>query len=391
MSDLDACIDFLQRLIATQSLPGQEGEIAALVRDEMVALGYQDVHIDEAGNAIGKVPGRGEAEPSMFNTHLDHVDVGDQAAWPHPPFGGEVHDDRVWGRGAVDIKGPLAAQVYGVARLIREGFEPAGDIYVSGVVQEETGGLGARHLLSHLRTPLVVVGEPSRNELRRGHRGRTELLLHAYGRSVHASVPEEGVNPLAVVAGFLRGIERIEMRSDPDLGASTVAPTLIRTDQTSANVVPGEAWLTCDWRSVPGETGEDARRALQAIADASLIEGSRAEVTIPEYSMTAYTGMEMSVPCVHPGYIVAADHPAVLAAKEILDRILDRDVPVSVWRFATDGGHFAEAGETCLGFGPGDDLLAHTVDEHIEISALEEALDGNEALAKGLDATVLVG
>jgi acetylornithine deacetylase/succinyl-diaminopimelate desuccinylase-like protein len=148
-------------------------------------------------------------------------------------------------------------------------------------------------------------------------------------------------------------------------------------------------WLTCDWRSVPGETGEDARQALQALADHSLIEGARAEVTIPDYAMTAYSGMGMEVPCVHPGYIIAADHPALVAAKEILDRALGRDVPVSVWQFATDGGHFAEAGQTCLGFGPGDDLLAHTVDEHIEISALEEALDGNEALAKELDARVL--
>jgi len=391
MSDLESCIDFLQRLIQTQSLPGQEGEIAALMRDEMEKLGYADARIDEAGNAIGRVPGRGEAESLMFNTHLDHVDVGEHDAWPYPPFGGEVHDGKVWGRGAVDIKGPMAAQVYGVARLIRDGFQPAGDVYVTGVVQEETGGLGAQHLLTHLRPPLVVVGEPSRNEIRRGHRGRTELLLHTYGKSCHASVPEEGVNALAVVANFLGGIDRLEMRRDADLGASTVAPTLIRTDQISPNVIPGEVWLTCDWRSVPGERGEDAREVLQSLAEASLVEGSRAEVTIPYYEMTAYTGMQMNVPCVHPGYILAADHPAVSATKQILDRALGREVPVSVWQFATDGGHFAEAGQTCVGFGPGDDLLAHTIDEHVDIAALEKALDGNEALAKDLVASVLNG
>jgi putative selenium metabolism hydrolase len=389
MSDLESCVDFLQRLIQTQSLPGEEGEIAKLMRDEMERLGFADVRLDEAGNAIGRVPGRGEAEPMMFNTHLDHVDVGEHEAWPYPPFGGEVHDGKVWGRGAVDIKGPMAAQVYGVARLIREGFQPAGDVYVTGVVQEETGGLGAQHLLTHLRPPLVIVGEPSRNEIRRGHRGRTELLLHAFGKSVHASVPHEGVNPLQVVGSFVRAIDGLDMRRDPDLGASTVAPTLIRTDQISPNVVPGEVWLTCDWRSVPGESGEDARRMLQELAEASLIDGARAEVTIPYYEMTAYTGLQMDVPCVHPGYILAADHPAVTATKKALDSALGRDVPVSVWQFATDGGHFAEAGQVCVGFGPGDDLLAHTIDEHVDIAALEEALAGNEALARDLDARVL--
>ena len=90
-------MDFLQRLIRTESLPGDEGDIAELVRAEMESLGYADVHLDDAGNVLGKVPGRGEAPAMMFNTHLDHVDVGEHDAWPHPPFGGEIHGGRVWG------------------------------------------------------------------------------------------------------------------------------------------------------------------------------------------------------------------------------------------------------------------------------------------------------
>ena len=80
MSDLESCIDFLQRLIRTESLPGQEGDIAELVRAEMEQLGYSDAHLDEAGNVLGKVPGRGEAPAMMFHTHLDHVDVGEHDA-----------------------------------------------------------------------------------------------------------------------------------------------------------------------------------------------------------------------------------------------------------------------------------------------------------------------
>jgi putative selenium metabolism hydrolase len=398
MSDLDSCVDFLQRLIRTEGLPGNEGATAELVRAEMEQLGYAEVHIDDAGNVLGKVPGRGEAPAMMFNTHLDHVDVGEHAGWPHPPYGGEIHDDTVWGRGAVDIKGPLACQVYGVARLIAAGAEPAGDVWVTAAVQEEVGGLGARHMAGYIETPLVVIGEPSRCELRRGHRGRTELVVHTVGRSVHASVPHEGFNALDPIARFIVGIGGLEMRTDPDLGTSTCVPSLIRTDQTSANVVPGEVWLTCDWRNVPGESGEDARAKLQELADLAVAASRTAlgavadapvpaiEVLISPERRTSFSGMTMEYPADNPAYIVPADHPALAAAKQALDAALARDVPVGVWQFATDGGHFALAGMTCVGFGPGDDLLAHTVNESIPIAELERGLAGNEALARALDA-----
>lgn len=398
MRELEACTDFLQRLIRTEGLPGQEKETAELVQAEMQKLGYHDVHLDDAGNVLGKVPGRGEAPAMMFNTHLDHVDVGEHEAWPHPPFGGEIHDDRVWGRGAVDIKGPLACQVYGIARLLNNGFTPAGDIWVTGTVQEEVGGLGARHMSGYIDTPLVVIGEPSRCELRRGHRGRTELVVHSVGQSVHASVPRNGINALDPIARLIAAVNDLDMRSDPDLGTSTCVPSLIHTDQTSANVVPGEVWLTCDWRNVPGESGEDARAKLQELADRAVAESRaalgvddqadapRMEVTLTPVSRASFTGMTIDYAADNPAYIVRADHPALAAAKRALDEGLSRDVPVGVWQFASDGGHFALAGMTCIGFGPGDDLLAHTVNESIPIPELEQGLAGNEALARELDA-----
>ncbi len=400
MSDLESCVDFLQRLIRTESLPGREGDIAELVRTKMEELGYSEIHMDDAGNVLGKVPGKGEAPPMMFNTHLDHVDVGEHDAWPHPPFGAEIHDDTVWGRGAVDIKGPLACQVYGVARLLQDGTNgtgPAGDIWVTATVQDEVGGLGARHMAGYIDTPLIVIGEPSRCELRRGHRGRTEIVVHSQGRSVHASVPHLGVNALDPIARFIIGMHGLQMRSDPDLGTSTVVPSLIRTDQISANVVPGEVWLTCDWRNVAGESGEDARQALQEIAEKALAESRRAasiadddpapslEVTITSVERASFTGMTMDYAADNPAYIVRADHPSLAAAKQALDRALSTDVVVDVWQFATDGGHFSLEGMTCIGFGPGNDLLAHTVNEAIPIAELERGLIGNEALARALD------
>jgi succinyl-diaminopimelate desuccinylase len=388
IGDLQACVDLLQQMIRTPSLPGEEAELAALVADAMRGLGYDSVTFDDVGNVLGLIRGEGSAPALMFNTHLDHVDVGDPAAWPYPPFGGEIHDDRVWGRGAVDIKGPMAAQIFGAARLLG-GSRPPGDVWVTGVVQEEIGGIGARHLTETMETPVVVVGEPSHNTLRRGHRGRTELIVHIKGRSVHASVPEQGINPLYTLGLFLVGLDDLEMPTDGDLGPSTVAPTLLRTDQTSANVVPGELWQTCDWRNIPGQSGEDARRMLEAVADRVSSEfpdlaTSSIQITVPVFERRTYTGLKRPIAGSNPAYILATDHPAVVAAERICADALGEARPTDVWQFATDGGHFAEAGMAPVGFGPGNEFLAHTVDEHIEIAALEEAMGVNEALARRL-------
>ena len=381
MTDRDRCVEFLQQLIRTESPPGGEEEVAGLVRDEMEDLGYDEVRVDDAGNVLGLVAGRGEAPAVTFNTHLDHVDAGDPQAWEHPPFGGEVHDGRVWGRGAADIKGPLAAQVHGAGRLAG-GDPPAGDVWVTATVQEEVGGLGARHLADRRDLGLVVVGEPSQNELRRGHRGRVELQVRVRGRSAHASAPERGANPLRVMGRFLTDLETLDHPVSPDLGPSTLVPTRLSTDQESTNVIPGEARLTLDCRTVPGQSAESVRERLEPLLERSLVLGTEGEVAIPRFDRVSYTGMRMTMPADNPAFVLPADHPAVRSAVETLAPHFDGDVPVDLWTFATDGGHFARAGATVIGLGPGEESLAHTVEESIAVEELERALDLNEAMAR---------
>jgi len=381
MARIDECVNFLQRLIRTRSMPGQEREIAALVAHEMAELGYDEVSVDAAGNVIGLIEGRGEAPSVMFNTHLDHVDAGDPADWPYDPFGGEVHDGIVWGRGAVDIKGPLAAQVYGIAGLLEDG-PPPGDVYVSAVVQEEIGGLGARYMAEEMHPDLMLIGEPSRNEVRRGHRGRVELQAHVRGKMAHASMISIGRNPLTVIGRFLAGLDSIDLPDHPELGRASIAPTLIRTDQTSANVIPGEVTLTLDCRTVPSQTAETLRDRLLPFLRECEIDGTSTEIRIPNNDRVSYSGFEMTYPADNPAQAIPSDHPALLTAVDTLAGVLGGPPPVDVWDFATDGGHFAEAGWVVVGFGPGDDRLAHTVNEHIPIAELETGMRGNEALAR---------
>ncbi len=373
-------VSFAQKLIQTPSLSGQEGKVAALVEAEMRLLDYDEVWVDEAGNVIGRIPGGGG--PSlMFNAHMDQVETGDPARWPYPPLGGEIHDGELWGRGAADMQGALAAMVYAGGLIKKLGASPPGDVYVSAVVQEEVGGLGARHLARTLPVDRAIVGEASGNHLRRGHRGRIELLAHFEGRSVHASMPDLGINPHFSMMHFVDKLRSLHMASDPDYGASTVAPTRVVSEPGSANVTPGEIRLVLDWRNIPGEGPAEILGKLESPLARSLESGCQGRVEVATKELTTYTGFQMTFPDTFPSFTTDADHPWLAAAQETLTTALGHEIEVDVWRFATDGGHFAAAGTTVLGFGPGVDTVVHTVEERISLDELVENAVGCVALA----------
>jgi len=384
MMELEACVQFLQKLIQTKSLSCQEEDVAKLVKLQMDELGFDRTQIDKAGNVIGLLKGTGNSPAINFNTHLDHVDVGEETAWPFPPFDGTLSGGKIWGRGAVDIKGPLACQVFGIGSLIRKGKRPPGDVYVTAVVQEEVGGVGARYLVSHFQTPLVIVGEPSNNQLRIGHRGRVELNVTFRGKSSHASMPHLADNPLFSGALFIDKIKAMDMLEDPILGSSTMVPTVVTTDQTSPNVIPSEVSLTCDWRTVSGENSTNIVKRITELADQCLQKGITYTVDVPVYNQKTYSGLDFPATAEHPSFSIPVDDPLVRSAISILNDTIGPRLKPEVWRFATDGGYFAKAGQKVLGFGPGDDKLAHTIKESIEVSSLKEAIIGNRSLAMGL-------
>lgn len=375
-----ALIAFAQRLVQTPSLSGHEASIAALVRAEMARLGYDHVWTDKVGNVIGRVAG-GSGPSLMLNGHLDHVDAGDPARWPHPPFGGEIHDGALWGRGSVDMKGALAAMIY-AGHLVRQMGRPLpGDLFVSAVVDEEVGGLGARHLAETVPTARAVVGEASGNHLRRGHRGRVELAAHFAGRSVHASMPDLGANPHFSMARFIDGLHTLPMAADPDYGASTVAPTWVSSEPQSANVTPAALHLVLDWRNIPGEGRDDIVPKLEKLLADSLEGGCTGRIEVAIKNLVSYTGVSVSYPDEFPSFTTDLDHPYLAQARAALNAALGRDVEVGTWRFATDGGHLSAVGVTVLGFGPGDDRIAHTVEEHLPLDQLFESVVGYMALS----------
>jgi len=384
-----AMVDFLQRLVRTPSLPSQEGEVAQIVLAEMQKLGYDEAQIDRAGNVLGliKATHSVHARPArsiMFNAHMDHVDVGDPSRWPYPPYAATIKDGEVWGRGTSDLKGSLAAQTYTGALLKRSGLPLRNDVYVACVVQEEVSGLGSGEMSEYFTPDYVVIGEPSNNALALGHRGRTEVWVTITGKSVHASVPQQGVNPLYSLSRFLLGVQQMVFDSDPrypELGPTTVAPTLISTDQTSANVVPGEVRLVLDFRNTPADTPDSLLSQVRGILDRSLDKGATGTAEIVDKILTSYTGLSRTISNAAPAFGIIPGSPLLTGALAGMKEVLGREIPTKIWPFSTDAGFFVKPGVDIIGFGPGREEVIHTVEERISIDQMVEAMIANAAIA----------
>jgi len=375
---LAACVDFAQRLIRTPSMPGEEATIAALVGDELGRLGYDEVWRDSIGNVFGRVHGRDRYLPALvLNTHLDHVDPGDPSLWPSPPFAAEIRDGRLIGRGACDIKGPMAVQVYSPVALLQNGERPLRDMVFCGVVQEEVGGAGAIYWVEHLDYPveLVVLGEPSSNTLALGHRGIVQFWLTFHGRSAHASAPERAENPNYAMADFLSRLQAAasELGVHPVLGPTTVAPTIIEVDTTSINVTPAWTRVLLDFR-----TSAESPNSLRAFID-RLAGDSPHSLTYSDGFEPQSVGVSNEVAA---GFYLAPDDPLVVRARAALGRGMGRDPVLTRYRFATDGRHFAPHGIPVVGFAPGEEEMAHVAGESIAIDQLAESLRGYAQLLR---------
>lgn len=370
------CLNFLQRLVQTPSMPFEEAAIANLVANELRRLSFSDVRIDATGNVIGIVPGADRSLPKLvLNTHLDHVDPGDPALWPYPPFSAQIADGRLYGRGASDIKGPLATQVYSMAALLRAGIRPKRDIVFTCVVQEEIGGAGAVQWANRVDYPveLIIIGEPSSNQVAVGHRGIFPLIVTFQGRAAHASAPHKAINPNYALGAFLIRLEQAqhELGVHPRLGATTVSPTTMAVDTVSRNVSPAWAQVCLDFR-----TATETPRSLAAFI------GRLAEGLLPYTLQVPYGDSAESLLSDDPitGFDTDPADPVVRRAIDALGQGMGHAPQTVAYNFATDGRHMTGLGAPILGFAPGDEREAHTIGESIQLSQVAEALRGYVAL-----------
>ena len=379
--ELELAVKMTQEMIRVPSLSGDEAAMAELTQKYMRGLGYDEVTVDEAGNVLGLMRGTGKGHSVMFNCHLDTVAAGDESVWKYPPYAGIVADERIWGLGASDTKGAFACQIVAAAALKKADLLPPGDIWVAGVVCEETAGFGSIHLSKHLKTDCVILGEASNNQLNIGHRGRILYNVYYTGKSTHASVPERGSNPHFAAARMVLAIESLKLGADPFFGSTSFAPTLYSTDQTSSNVTPGKVNLAIDCRNIPDESEAFILDKLTCLVRQNLVPGVSAKIMVELRDVPCYNGFMGKAPAGEPSFVTPASDETVQQAHRVLEAAVGHPVEIGVCGFATDGGHFRSKGSKVMVYAPSEERHCHTNEDSVSISKMQEALLGNMALA----------
>lgn len=386
----DRAIAFAADLIRIPGAPGEEGDVAARVLRELEALRFDDVWADEIGNVFGRVRGRSAGAPTvMLSCHLDAVDVGDPDSWEYAPYGGVIADGFLHGRGAMDIKGPLAVQTYAAAAFLADRLD--GDVLVGHTVLEERGGWGMAHFMEHgeVRPDAVIIGEATAGDVCLGHRGRAELEVELRGIAGHASAPERARNAMDLLPAVLEALRALaaELPSDEVLGPSTMAPTRLAASPASANVIPDSVTITVDWRVLPALAEERALEQVRAFLDARVAvpAGYGLEVRFSREHQRTYTGLRRHRDLFTPGFLLAADHPVVRAAAGAVTRTTGREPGLRHWGFATDGGHVCGVhGIPAIGYAPGEERYAHTNRERLALAPSRTVYESYPAVIRSV-------
>jgi putative selenium metabolism hydrolase len=369
----DDAVAFLRDIIAIPSTSTNEKAVVERIAEEMRKVGLQDVHFAPNGCVLGRI-GSGPIT-ILYDSHIDTVGVGDPAAWPHDPFKGKVENGIIYGRGASDNKMAIATMVHG-ARILKElGLDGAFTLWVVGVVEEEScDGWAVGDLIKtgHIKPDYVVIGETTNLDIYRGHRGRCEIKVTVKGVSCHASAPERGDNALYKMARIISGIEQLNERLayDEFLGKGTIVASYLESKTPSLNAVPDEAVLYIDRRLTVGESAESAMEEIKALPGAE-----EAIVELLRYSDPSWTGYAKDVPKDYPTWVLPEEHPLVKAGAEAAAAIRGEQPAISRWVFSTDGiATMGQLGIPTIGFGPGEELYAHTVQDQVRIDDLVTAM-----------------
>lgn len=369
----DEMVAFLRDMIRIPSESGQEGPVIARIREEIEKVGgFDEVRIDGLGNLIARI-GNGPRVIAI-DAHVDTVGVGTPEEWAHDPYEGKVADGMVWGRGAGDQEGAIPSMVY-AGRIIRDlGLESDEWtlLLTCTVMEEDCDGLCWQYLHKEegITPECVVVTDSTDCRVRRGHRGRMEMGLTVKGVSCHGSMPHKGDNAVYKMARVIREVEQLNerLKDDPFIGKGTIAVTYIDCETPSLCAVPGGAYIHLDRRLTFGETKESAVAEIEELLRKVGVEG---KVEILRYAVPAYTGLVYETEKYFPTWCAEESALQVRAAVDTYESLFgERQVPAP-WTFSTNGVSIAGMyGIPCVGFGPAEEAVAHTVNDRVPIDHL---------------------
>lgn len=364
----EECLILLQRMIEIPSPSNEEHKVAEFIESKMREFGYSTTKVDSLGDAMGVIKGSGDGRDFLLNGHIDHVPVGDMV----DPYSGKLmdgnkfgdHGEVIYGRGACDMKGAVAAMVLAGRALNELGINLMGDYKVAAVALEEVGGMGTKSTIvdSQFLGDIVLIGEATNMELALGHRGSMKFDVVVHGRSCHASAPERGINALYKA---MKMMDKIKNELAPSLpvhpvyGKASLAITQIEVSPKASNVVPEECKFTIDCRNHPDFTDYHLYEALKGII-------KEIRVDDPEFNATVLPGNIINERKFSGFYTDPEKHPVV---DEVFNAIKDayREPEKKIWTFATDGRIYSHLGIPVIGFGPGEEKYAHTQMDHVRV------------------------
>jgi acetylornithine deacetylase len=373
----DPAISLLRDLVSIDSVnpslvPGAAGEaqIADAIASHMRRLGL-DVEMQEAApgrpNVVGVLEGSRPGRSLMFCGHTDTVGVAGMNA----PFRPDEREGRIYGRGAQDMKGGVAAMI-DAARIARDRGFSSGRLIVAAVVDEEFGSVGADALVTKWKADAAVVTEPTDLQIGIAHKGFAWATIETRGRAAHGSRPRDGRDAILWMGRVLQRIEQLdrELQSRPAhplLGTASVHASIIEGGRELSSY-PDLCRLQLERRTVPGETGDTFRAETRAVLRALEEEDAEFAATIelifsrPPYEIAA-----------------SAELPLALAAAAGRGGVTAAIVGMSFW---TDAAVLGAAGIPSVLFGPGGAGL-HSVEEHVIIKDVIACRDALAELALG--------
>ena len=381
--DPDELIALTRDLVRIPSVvrPGDpattEAAVAGHVERWLRAEGFAvQVHEVAPGrpNVLG-VLDRGAVGPTLLlEGHTDVVTEGNAAEWRHAPFGGDLVEGRIYGRGSADMKSGLAAAMVAAAAIRRSGVPLGGRLVVGALVDEEGDMIGARHLCTTAlgrELSAAIICEPEQNELCLEQRGVVWARVTVRGRMAHGAMPEAGINPITALGALLREAPALERRlrrlcrRSPYLRPPTVTPTVAQAPMqgvAQSNVIPSTAQATLDVRLTPGPEADAVAKEIDVAC---------------QRVMEACPGATVQWQPIN-GFRLATR----VERGEPLVRAMVRGVRQATGRAPRFGGVPGSTDGTILRMtlgipivtcGPGHRLIPHQVDEYVEVAELVEA------------------
>ncbi len=366
MTRLEALLGELIR-IPSPTPPGDTRAIAAFIAGELEPTSAS-VHVlapPEKPEARSVVATLGEGEPVlMLHAHLDTVPVAgdEQGRWSHDPLEPTIRDGRLYGKGSVDDKGPLAAMMGAFGALAgREGRR--GTLVLVAAAEEEVGGqLGTKWLADAGHLPpadFIVVGEQTHNRVALAHKGVLRASVTTRGRSVHATNPDRGINAITATARIVLAFERyhavLRERTHPLLGHPTCNVGVIQGGST-ANAVPDRCTVQLDRRMIPGEDPEVVEQELLGVIADTDLEDATAELHDLLFSSPVDSGLDTAY-----GKLF----------QTCVDEAFGSPQETVGYLPGSDAKHLMtlKRGDMVI-FGPGSYEVAHAFDEYVELTEL---------------------